>query len=315
MMPEVHVAAGVVADGAGRILVALRAPHLHQGGLWEFPGGKLERGETPRQALARELLEELGVVVEAARPLIRVAHDYPDKRVLLDVWRVTRWHGDVRGRQGQSILWMPVRELRTLAFPAANLPILAALVLPDTLLVTPDAGPDDAAFLARLEELLGAGIALVQFRVRDREGAAWEHLARAAVHACERHGARLLVNAAPEAVTACGAHGVHLSGARLAATVRRPLPAGRLVSAACHDAAELAQAARIEADFVVLGPVQPTASHPHATPLGWERFAALAPTAGRPVYALGGLTPADLDTAWNAGAQGIAAIRGLWEAG
>ena len=121
-----HVAVGAVVHDSD-VLISKRLQHLHQGGLWEFPGGKVEPGESVYQALCRELYEELGILVEAAEPLIEVEHDYPDRRVLLDVWRVTGFAGQPEGRQGQDFRWVPLCELHDYQFPAANAPILGAL--------------------------------------------------------------------------------------------------------------------------------------------------------------------------------------------
>jgi 8-oxo-dGTP diphosphatase len=122
----------------------------------------------------------------------------------------------------------------------------------------------------------------------------------------------VLLNAGPERVVEVCAAGVHLNTQRLMRLSQRPLPAHLRVAASCHNADELHQAMRVGCDFVVLGPVQPTATHPGAAHLGWSGLHALCEVTGVPVYALGGMTEADLDAAWRAGAQGIAAIRGLW---
>ena len=120
----VHVAVGILTDAAGAILLARRPDHAHQGGLWEFPGGKVEADETVERALARELREELGVTVQAAEPLLQVRHAYPDKKVLLDVWRVTAYRGEPHGREGQPLAWAPPARLADFAFPAADAPII-----------------------------------------------------------------------------------------------------------------------------------------------------------------------------------------------
>ena len=138
--PRVHVAVGVITDGAGQILVARRADHLHQGGLWEFPGGKVERNETVKQALQRELEEELSIQVSACEPLLQIAHDYNDKAVLLDVWWVSRFAGAPCGRQDQPLRWVDMAEMHMLQFPAANLPILAAIEKRIALQPDPDQG-------------------------------------------------------------------------------------------------------------------------------------------------------------------------------
>ena len=137
-MKRVHVAAAVIRDDSGKILIARRADSQHQGGLWEFPGGKVEADETVESALARELKEELGIVVGAARPLIKVRHDYPDKQVLLDVWEVSAFTGEPHGAEGQPLAWVTAKDLPNYEFPAANQPIVAAARSPGAYPITPD---------------------------------------------------------------------------------------------------------------------------------------------------------------------------------
>ena len=127
-MALVTVAVGILNDDAGRVLVTRRAPGAHQGGLWEFPGGKVETGETLLEALTRELSEELGVRVETTEPLMVLEHDYGDKQVRLDIHRVTRWSGEPRGLEGQPLAWQRPEQLRDWPFPAANRPILERLL-------------------------------------------------------------------------------------------------------------------------------------------------------------------------------------------
>lgn len=289
--------------------------HLHQGGLWEFPGGKLEPGEDREAGLARELHEELGIVLQGARPLIRIRHAYPDKAVELDVYMVTAFAGEPVGREGQEVRWVARQALKDYRFPAANRPIVSAVQLPEQYLIT---GPytDLRDFSQRLDAALNAGVRLVQLRAKHLSEAAYRDLAVHALEMCRRRGAALVLNADPALVREVGADGVHLDARRLAGCAQRPLPARFLVGASVHSPAELARAGRIEADFTVLGPVAPTASHPGQPPLGWARFAEIAALSELPVYALGSVTPADRPRAFASGAQGIAAIRALWgEAG
>lgn len=128
MTKRVHVAVAVISNGDGHILIAKRPDHVHQGGFWEFPGGKVEAGETLEKALQRELHEELGIKVECCQPFIQVVHDYSDKQVLLDVWQVTGFSGDAVGREGQPIRWVEPAALSEYEFPAANSPILTRLL-------------------------------------------------------------------------------------------------------------------------------------------------------------------------------------------
>ena len=307
------MAAGVLGNARGEILLARRFDDAHQGGLWEFPGGKLESGEKAQAGLARELAEELGISLDSARPLIRVRHDYPDRRVLLDVWWVTGWHGRVHGREGQSLRWLAADALAGLPMPAADVPVVAALRLPDKYLITPSPGTDREVFLAALSASIEAGVKLIALRAKQLPPAALASVSRQAADICRAGGARMLINGDPALLDASGADGVHLDSARLMETKARPVPAAAWLGASCHDARELAQAVRIGADFAVLSPVTATPAHPQAVPLGWKGFEALVEGANLPVFALGGMGREQLETAWHHGGQGIAAMRGLWK--
>ena len=307
----IHVLVGAIADGQGRILIARRHAETHQGGLWEFPGGKLEPGETPRQGLERELAEELGIRVLASRPLIRVHHDYGDRRVLLDVHRVTAFAGTPVGREGQPLDWRQPADMDPADFPAADRPIITALRLPSLYLITGEDPTRPLAFLSRLERALEAGVGLVQLRAHGLPAADFARLAAAAHALCQCQGARLVLNRGPEEARGLAADGLHLASRYLVELRRRP-DEWSLVGASCHGVSDLARAAALGLDYALLSPVLPTASHPGAPHLGWERFAALAEGASLPVYALGGLGPGEVERAVDHGAQGVAAIRGLW---
>ncbi len=295
------------------MLIAQRPKAWHQGGLWEFPGGKVEPGEDGRAGLRRELREELGIEISIAQPLIRFEHRYADRAVLLDCWRVNHWKGEVHGREGQRIAWARPEALDERRFLPADQAIITAARLPALYLIGPDPGPDLDAFLATLDARLGAGLRLFQLRCREIPLARCRVLVREARGLCERHGARLLLNSALGPALADEAHGLHLTSTDLLTLKRRPLGRDRLIAASCHDAREIEHAARLALDFIVLGPVLPTPTHPDARTLGWARFADLVRPAPLPAYALGGLGPAHLPLAWHSGAQGIAAIRGLWD--
>ncbi|HEY5791228.1 MAG TPA: Nudix family hydrolase [Gammaproteobacteria bacterium] len=306
-----HVVAAVLRDAAGRVLLSRRPDHLHQGGLWEFPGGKVEPGEGADAALCRELREELGIVAAGSRPLLLVDHAYHDLRVLLDVREVDRWSGEPHPHEGQALRWADATTLDPAEFPAADRPVLTALRLPPTYVISDEAG-SAAAWLRRLERVLARGARLLQLRAKRLPAAELAALAGSAAARCRAAGATLLVNAEPAQAAAWGAHGVHLSSARLAGFTRAGLPPGFLVAASCHDAAELALARARGVDFVTLSPLRPTASHPGQPALGWEGFARLAPSSGLPVYALGGCAVDDLDAVRRAGGYGVAGIGGFW---
>jgi len=308
-----QVALGVMRDRAGRVWLSRRRASVHQGGLWGFPGGGLEAGEDSRRALGRELHEELGVTVLAARPLRTLAHHYADRGVLLHAWLVTRWRGRPRLREDTAGAWVAIDELAAWPMPAANHGILQALRLPVVYAVTPEPGAaaGEARYLAMIRSALRAGLRLLYFRAPRAPPPRYLRLARALHELCAAHGAELLLDSRqPHAVAELPA-GIQVCAAQLRATPSRP--ARPRVAASCHDPAELEQAARLEADFALVSPVRATATHAEAEPLGWRGLRTLAAGAAMPVYALGGMRPGDLHRAWCCGAQGIAMLSGLWQ--
>ncbi len=299
------VAALVAADG--RVLVNQRLPGTDLAGSWEFPGGKLEPGESAAHALARELDEELGIRPERARPLIRIRHDYPGKRVELEVMRVDRWTGTIRAREGHPLRWSAPAEFETVDLLPADRPIVTALRLPARYAITGEGEP-----LAGIERLIDRGCSLIQLRAPGRDLREFRALAIDAIALCRIRGATLLLNTDPALARELDADGVHLNAARVAALTARPLARGRWVGASCHDPTELARAVALGCDFAVLGPVAPTTSHRRRPPIGWRGFRTMADCAGLPVFALGGVGDADIETAWENHGQGVAGISAWW---
>jgi len=309
--PIVHVVAGVIRDARGRILLARRTEGRDLAGLWEFPGGKCEPDETPEQALARELYEELGIAVDIGAPLIAVPQQYPHKRLCLDVRHIAAWRGVAKGLDGQALAWVPPHKLATYAMPPADRPVVAALLQPDRYLVTPNPDAGDDAWLDALRRAIPAGIYRVQLRARDVEPRRLRNLIEQAVTLCHQSRVEVLINHDVALAAALGT-GVHLRAAQLGEFGQRPLPNTVPVAASCHTIEELKHAEAIGCDFAVVGPIKATTTHPDAPGIGWTAFAAMREHTSLPLYAIGGLTPADIDEARTHGAQGIAAIRGLW---
>jgi 8-oxo-dGTP diphosphatase len=309
---RVHVAAAVIRGADGRILLAQRADQQHQGGLWEFPGGKVEAGETVAAALRRELQEELGINVTSARPLIKVQHDYPDKQVLLDVWEVSAFSGVPHGAEGQPLAWVAPRQLPEYQFPAANTPIVQAARLPSQYLISPD-GLEPKAVLQGIQAAVASGIGLIQLRAPNGYDPQYRDLAVDAVGLCAGK-AQLMLKGPLEWLGDFPAAGWQLSAKQLRqyAAKGRPFPAERWLAASCHNAEELALAVQMGVDFVTLSPLQPTLTHPQATPLGWDAASELISSSNLPVFLLGGLGPQDCERAWQIGAQGVAGIRAFW---
>jgi 8-oxo-dGTP diphosphatase len=308
---SIHVMAAVITDARGRILLARRTEGRDLAGCWEFPGGKREPGETPEAALARELQEELGIDIEVGEHVISVPQQYPDKRLRLDVRRLAHWKGTPRGHEGQALAWVAPDKLVRYAMPPADRPVVAALLHSDRYLVTPEPGDDDAAWLAALRGALATGIRRVQVRARTVLGDRWQALASAAVQVCRDAKAEVLINGDIDLARQLNT-GVQLRASQLWGVGKRPLPEDALVAASCHTAEDLRMAESLGCDFAVLGSLHPTATHPDASPLGWEGFARLRENVSLPIYAIGGLGPRDIAEAREHGAQGVAAIRAFW---
>ncbi|MGH8617685.1 MAG: Nudix family hydrolase [Burkholderiales bacterium] len=307
----VEVAAGVILGSDGQFLLAQRPPGKAYAGYWEFPGGKLEAGETIAQALTRELHEELGLTVHTVHPWLTREYHYPHASVRLHFCRVTGWTGAPHGREGQAFAWQHPDHPTVSPMLPANGPILRSLALPAEYAVTNLTAFGEAQFLAALDRALARGVRLVQVREPSLTGDALVRFTRAAVERVRAAGGRVLLNGSPEAAQAAGADGVHLTAARLMAATARPAGLA-LCAASCHDQPELAQAASLDLDFAVLGPVLPTPTHPAHPGIGWETFAALKQGCPLPVFAIGGLSAGDRDAAWAAGAHGVAMLRGPW---
>lgn len=298
-----QVAVGIIQDDAGRVLIARRPASKPGGGLWEFPGGKVQAGESPHRAVQRELEEELGIVAEDVvfLPHFRGA---PPPGIDLSFWRVQRYRGEPYGREGQDIQWCALHRLPDFPFLSADLPIVARLRLPPLYLISDVDRLGEEEFERRLRAALSRGARLLQLREPWPVDRLREYANRLR-GLCEPFGAWCVVNGDPVALEGCG-DGVHLSSARLAAASVRPRPRQGWVGASCHSEEDLRRAEALGCDFAVLSPVQWTRSHPDREPLGWSRFRAWVGAVRLPVYALGGLSEADLCQAYEGGGQGVA---------
>lgn len=309
-LPLVNVAVAVVQRSDGRVLLAERPAHKVSGGYWEFPGGKFDAGENPEQALARELHEEIGVELDTAHRWLTYEHTYPDKIVRLHFFRVTAWHGTPRGNEGQRVSWEDAYAPSVSPLLPANDKILSALRLAPVYAIT-DAGKYGVAeFLQRLERVLAAGLRLVVVRERAMAPEQLAQFARQVIVRAHRFGADVLVEGNESLARKVGADGMQSQASDLARMSARP--SVRLWTVSCHNAEELAQAARLGADFVMLSPVLATPSHPDRPGMGWQRFAETVRDYPLPVYALGGMTLDALDTAVRHGAHGVAIHAAMW---
>lgn len=321
MRPDIlHVAVGVIRNNKNQVLLSRRSRDVRQANLWEFPGGKLELGETARQTLSRELSEELALTVKSAKPFIKIHHNYEKYAVLLEVLEVDSWDSSVlnnsvqQGQEGQEIEWVDISSLGNRDFPAANKAIVKAVQLPHFYLICPDPEAYQMDYINKFETYISAGISLFQLRFHDSARYdKYEALIIKLLELCKNSHSRLLINGTPEHAIRIGVDGVHLNSTRLLRCFERPLDKNFLVSASCHNSTQLEHACKIDADFAVLSPVNRTSSHPSAKPLGWDNFKKSIRLINMPVYALGGMQTEDIKKYRAFDAQGIAMLSGIWD--
>ena len=303
-MSKVTEVAAAVIERPGEFLLAKRPEGKPYPGYWEFPGGKIEPGEDPRAALVRELREELGIEVREATPWITRVYTYTHATVRLHFFRVGAWDGEPQPLEDQAIAWQRVEAPDVAPMLPANAPALAALALPDVMVISNAAAHGIEGWIQALAARALEERMLVQIREKGANRQQVQHLLSRALARAEPFGSRVVVNSESGSFPQGG--GVHLTSRALMAASARP--EASLAGASCHDETELDQAERLRVDYVVLGPVKETASHPGAPVLGWQRFAQLARERPMPIYAIGGLTRADLAEARRHGAHGVALL-------
>lgn len=326
--PYVRVAVGVILREDGAVLLSSRPADKPWPLWWELAGGKIEGGESVLAALTRELQEEIGITVTTATPWVKYVHEYSVNIVELNFYKVTAWEGEPTPLENQKVAWhYPGQPMSLDIGPVlpATFPVLHWLQLADRYLIShigKTAGI--APWLLRLKEALENGVGLVQFREPEWAAAATTEAAQdeifevlqQTVALCDQYGAYCLLNSVHPIEWLPHTDGLHLRSSDAAALVAQqqaaPITEGQLLAVSTHNAAEIALATQLKSDFVVLGHVLPTPSHPDEPALGWEAFAALAAEAGRPVFALGGLSTEIAGKARSHGGHGIAGIRGVY---
>ncbi|MBC7946185.1 MAG: Nudix family hydrolase [Burkholderiales bacterium] len=306
----IDVAAAVILKPNGDVLLGQRPSGKPYAGYWEFPGGKIEPDETAHEALLRELDEELGIRVARADPWLTRTYRYAHATVRLRFFRVSKWDGEIYAREHVALAWQSASSIGVAPLLPANQLVLDALRLPDFYAITPDRQFRSDDFLIQLDRALRDGLRLLQVRDKSASVVEFKAFAREAVTLCRAHKTKVMLNSDIQLAEKLDANGVQLTSAQLMALTERP--SLELCGASCHDARGLERAIKLNLDFVVLGSVFPTASHPGAPSLGWQQFSDLIGDYPLPVYAIGGLQSGDLQTAKRHGAHGIAMIRGAW---
>lgn len=305
-----HVVAAAIKK-EGKILLARRPSSSHQGDKWEFPGGKVEDGETAKQALVRELQEELNITALSHRRLITIRHRYPDQNIKLDVWLVDDFRGEAEGMEGQLVIWVREQDLENYEFPEANTPVLSALTLPESCAITPASLTVDEAVMSRVNNRINQH-PMVLLRAPMLARGQYREVAENYAEITRNSMTKLLLNSDAESVYQLDAAGLHYSSRRLMNASARPIGTDKYFSADCHNSKELEQAKKLDADFIFISPVEACSYQPQRETMKWAGFSMLCDRFNRPVYAMGGLAEKDLSTAWKYGAQGVAGISHFW---
>ncbi len=306
----IKVVAGVIQRDENQVLLSQRLPGTHLEGLWEFPGGKIEQGETPKQALSRELNEELGIDIVTSVPLMIVRHQYPDKNIELHIREVMGWENEIAAREKQPLQWIGIDKLHEIKMPAADKPAITALKLPRVYQITPEC-KDVAAYLEFIRKALKNRSKFIQIRAKNLSSKSLQDLISKVNTLKHRNRAIISVNSGNEGrdISTAGAlDGLHLSSSHLTALTTRPAELNGFLFASCHNSEEIRQAEEIAVDMICLSPLYATDSHPGSKLLGEDAFAKLVASTNLPVYALGGIQPEHMAKLRELGAAGIAGI-------
>jgi 8-oxo-dGTP diphosphatase len=299
-MAAIDVAVNVVRDEAGRVLLAERTARQIAAGFWELPGGKIDPGETPHQAAARELDEEVGIRAESLQPLMTYDHVFPTKRVRLHIFRVARWSGSPHGREGQRVAWVDPASPAVAPVLPSNLRVMAALGLPPVMAVFDLCG-NAANTVAQVQDALAGGARLLLLRAAHLAPDQRVTMARRICGIAHRYGTTILLAGSVLESDRAGASGLHTEVEALWRMNARP-PV-RLWSVSCCGEEDLKRAQALGADLAMVSPVLACGTR---NLLGWEGVRRLTAVAPMPVYARGGLTIVHLGEALRAGAAGIA---------
>ena len=308
-----RVAAGVLINSEGQFLLGSRPAGKPYAGYWEFPGGKLEQGESAHQALCRELNEEMGITVNCATPWLTQRFDYPHANVELRFFKVTDWSGTLHGHEGQQLAWQSVGQLNVSPILPANGPILRSLALPTQINISNVAELGIEQFLTKLHEKWAQEPSWLLLREPQMSRAEYAALVQAVQQIQRPLGGKIILHQDIELARQLKINSIHLTARQLAQVTERPCDMD-WVSASTHNLADLQQVERLGLDFAFLGHVNATQSHPDEAPLGWSGFEPLVSHGWRfPVLAIGGQSPATLGTAQSNGAHGIAVLRAAWD--
>ncbi|MDG2253221.1 MAG: Nudix family hydrolase [Methylophilaceae bacterium] len=308
---HINVAVGILIDSNKKILLAQRPNSRSWSGWWEFPGGKLEKNESPKDALCRELREEIGIDVIDYEKWVTRNYSYEEHEIKLYFFKVNKWAGNLTPKENQELLWIDASEVNRTTILPPNIFILNALSLPTHYGITNISETPKEIFLIQLKKQLEQGLKIIQIREKNLSIKEFKKITLEIIAICRPYSAKVIVNSSIELANNVNANGVHLNSIELKKLARKPKKL--IVGASCHSEEDIQIAQDKKLDFVVFSPVNKTISHPKIMPLGWTKFSSITNKFGIPIYALGGMKKSDIKKALNAGALGIASQRDIWK--
>ncbi|MBE8190038.1 MAG: Nudix family hydrolase [Candidatus Thioglobus sp.] len=312
-METIKAVVGVLRNQAGELLISKRQTHQFMPGFWELPGGKIEPNETNEAAIIRELNEELGVQPSQLIWLKTLSYQYPERKVILNIYNINSHSGvpdgkNFQGKEGQEIAWVKLENLPDYNLLPTLQIFINSLILPDKYWITPAQNHQSSEWINAFDLHLNSGIKLIQLRSKVCLN---RHFIKELSNKCQQLGTKLLLNIPNKNFTENIANGWHLTTAEMLELRQRPCGKNQLLGASAHNLSEAISAQTSGVDFVTISPVQPTKTHPNAAPIGWKTAAAITQKLNIPVYFLGGMTSADTQKSHQLGAQGIAAVSSI----
>ncbi|HCK04537.1 MAG TPA: Nudix family hydrolase [Methylophilaceae bacterium] len=308
---NIKAAVGILIDSDNRVLLAQRPEAKTWSSWWEFPGGKLEENESPRDALTRELKEEIGIDVIVSERWVTRTYSYDEHNVTLYFFKVTLWSGKPASMENQNLRWVSPLEVDKSTILPPNVFILNALSFPDCYAITNIEETSKKLFYKQLLAQLNQGLKLIQIREKNLLPIDLLEACKEILEICKPFSAKLILNSNIKLAYDLKVDGIHLTSLELKNLIDKPK--NLIIGASCHSIEDIRNAEEKGVDFAVLSPVQKTISHPKNKPMGWAAFSKIINNSNIPVYALGGMKKINIKDAHSFGSVGIASQREIWK--
>jgi len=308
---HVNVSVAVLINANHQVLLGQRPPPKSWEGWWEFPGGKIEKGETSVDALYREIYEEIGVKISQFKKWVTRKYSYGGNDITLHFFKVQKWEGEVTSKENQKLVWTYLKNPNVFPILPANLFVQKAFDLPKYYAITNLSETSKKVFFNQLQNKITNGLKMIQVREKNISFNEFKIFSKEVIKICKPKNVKVIINSDVNLAYEIKSDGVHLTSKDLISIKTKPK--NLIVSASCHTQEEINIAEKLNIHFVVLSAVNKTKSHPNTKPIGWNKFQTIANKTNIPIYALGGLSTEDYEVALENGAVGIASQRSIWK--